>query len=90
MTVFTIETLNALGARLLDHADSITNVARHDMEVDVRLAARVCSNMASLRFRIGEIADCGVLVVWCMLIFVAGAFGAFCIAALITMMGSYW
>jgi hypothetical protein len=57
MTVFTIETLNALGARLLDHADSITNVARHDMEVDVRLAARVCSNMATLRFRIGEIAD---------------------------------
>jgi hypothetical protein len=57
MTVFTIETLNALGARLFDHADSITNVARHDMEVDIRLAARACSNMASLRFRIGEIAE---------------------------------
>jgi hypothetical protein len=36
MTVFTIETLNALGARLFDHADSITNPARHDMEVDCR------------------------------------------------------
>jgi hypothetical protein len=36
MTVFNIETLNALGARLFDHADSITNVARHDMEVDCR------------------------------------------------------
>jgi hypothetical protein len=36
MTVFTVETLNALGTRLYDHADSITNVARHDMEVDCR------------------------------------------------------
>jgi hypothetical protein len=42
MTVFNIETLNALGARLYDHADSITNPARHDIEVDCRLAARVC------------------------------------------------
>jgi hypothetical protein len=25
MTVFTVETLNALGTRLYDHADSITN-----------------------------------------------------------------
>jgi hypothetical protein len=57
MTVFNIETLNALGARLYDHADSITNPARHDIEVDCRLAARVCGNMASLRFRIGEIAE---------------------------------
>jgi hypothetical protein len=57
MTVFNIETLNALGARLFDHADSITNAARHDMEVDCRLAARVCGNMASLRFRIMEIAE---------------------------------
>jgi hypothetical protein len=57
MTVFNIETLNALGARLFDHADSITNPARHDMEVDVRLAARVCGNMATLRFRVAEIAE---------------------------------
>jgi hypothetical protein len=34
ITVFNIETLSALGARLFDHADSITNPARHDMEVD--------------------------------------------------------
>jgi hypothetical protein len=39
MTVFDIGTLNALGARLFDHADSITNPARHDREVDCRLAA---------------------------------------------------
>jgi hypothetical protein len=57
MTVFDYGTLSALGARLFDHADSITNVARHDMEVDVRLAARVCGNMATLRFRVGEIAE---------------------------------
>jgi hypothetical protein len=57
MTVFTIETLNALGGRLFDHADSITNPARHDMEVDCRLAARALSNFAILRFCIGEIAE---------------------------------
>jgi hypothetical protein len=57
MTVFDYETLNALGARLYDHADSITNVARHEMEVDIRLAARACSNLASLRFRVAEIAE---------------------------------
>jgi hypothetical protein len=57
MTVFNVETLNALGARLFDHADSITNPARHDIEVDCRLAARVCGNMASLRFRVGDIAE---------------------------------
>jgi hypothetical protein len=57
MTIFDYETLTKLGARLFDHADSITNVTRHAMEVDVRLAARVCSNMATLRFRIGELAE---------------------------------
>jgi hypothetical protein len=57
MTMFTIDTLNALGARLFDHADSITNPARHDIERDRRLAARVCGNMGSLRFRVGEIAE---------------------------------
>jgi hypothetical protein len=40
MTVFNIETLTAFGARLFDHADSITNPVRRDMEVDCRLAAR--------------------------------------------------
>jgi hypothetical protein len=57
MTAFNIETLNALGARLYDHADSITNVAAHEMEIDIRLAARVCSNLATLRFRVAEIAE---------------------------------
>jgi hypothetical protein len=56
MTVFDIETLSALGARLYDHADSITNVARHDMEQDIRLAGRAISNLATLRFRVAEIA----------------------------------
>jgi hypothetical protein len=92
MTVFTIETLNALGARLLDHADSITNVARHDMEVDVRLAGLFQHGDPPFPHR--RDSRCGVLIVWCMLIFVAGAFGAFCIAALITMMDrrdrSHW
>ena len=46
MTVFTIETLNALGARLFDHADSITNPApsRHGS----RLPAS-CSRSFKLR-----------------------------------------
>ncbi len=57
MTALTIEALNALSARLFDHADSITNPARHDMEVDCRLAARGLSNFATLRFCIGEIAE---------------------------------
>jgi hypothetical protein len=57
MSVFNIEALNALGARLYDHADSITNVAAHEMEVDIRLAASVCSNVATLRFRVAEIAE---------------------------------
>lgn len=57
MTVFNIETLSALGARLFDHADSIVNVAAHEMEGDLRLAARVCEKLSSLRFRIAEIAS---------------------------------
>jgi hypothetical protein len=57
MTLFNVETLNALGARLFDHRDSVTNVAAREMEVDIRLAARVCSNFATLRLRIMEIAE---------------------------------
>ena len=53
MTVFNIDPLHALAARLFDHADSITSPARHDMEVDCRLAARALSNFATLRFRVG-------------------------------------
>lgn len=57
VTMFTIEALNPLGARLFDHADSITNVAADEMEIDIRLAPRVCSNLATLRFRIMAIAE---------------------------------
>jgi hypothetical protein len=57
MTILDYETLTKLCARLFDHAESITNVAAHEMEVDIRLSARVCSNFASLRFRIAEIAE---------------------------------
>jgi hypothetical protein len=57
MTVFDYETLTKLGARLFDHADSITNPAAHEMEIDIRLAAQVCSNLATLRFRVAEIAE---------------------------------
>jgi hypothetical protein len=49
--------MNALSVRLLDHADSIANPAAHKMEIDIRLAARVCSNLPSLRFRVAEIAE---------------------------------
>jgi hypothetical protein len=45
MTVLDIETLNALGARLYDHAESISNVGAHEMEMDIRLAARLCSKL---------------------------------------------
>jgi hypothetical protein len=53
---FTIENLNAIGARLLDHADAITNAARRDVAADLRLAARIADKLASLRFQISEIA----------------------------------
>jgi hypothetical protein len=33
--------LSALADRLANHADGIVNVAAHEMEVDIRLAARV-------------------------------------------------
>lgn len=57
MTVFTYETLTKLAASLYDHGDSITNVAAHQMEIDIRLAAKACSNFATLRFRIAEVAE---------------------------------
>jgi hypothetical protein len=57
MSVFNFEKLNALGARLFDHADCIVNVAAHETDQDMRLAARVCSKFATLRFRIAEIAE---------------------------------
>jgi hypothetical protein len=51
-TVFDIPTLNAIGARLFGHANAITNAA-----ADLRLAARIADKLASLRFRIAEIAE---------------------------------
>jgi hypothetical protein len=57
MTIFDYETLTRLAASLYDHGDSITNVAAHQMEIDIRLAARALSNFATLRFRIAEIAE---------------------------------
>jgi hypothetical protein len=57
MTIFDYETLTKLGARLFDHTDSITNVAAHQTEIDIRMAARAISNFATLRFRVAEIAE---------------------------------
>ena len=55
-TTFGIESLNALSARLFDHADGITNITAHEMEVDIRLAAQACDKLAGLRFRVAKIA----------------------------------
>ena len=39
MAAETTNTNQELASRLIDHADSITNVAAHQMEVDIRAAA---------------------------------------------------
>jgi hypothetical protein len=52
-TTFNIETLAAIGARLSEHADAITQ----DIAADLRLSARVCDRLASLRGRVAEIAQ---------------------------------
>lgn len=36
----------------------------HEMELDIRLAARVCSNLVTLRFRVAEIAELALGPVW--------------------------
>jgi hypothetical protein len=46
-----------LSARLFDHPDSITNVAAHQMEIDLRLTGQVCDKLAGLRFQVSEIAE---------------------------------
>jgi hypothetical protein len=56
-TKFDAATLAALCTRLHDHADSIVNVAAHEMEMDVRQAARAFALFATLKFRIAEIAE---------------------------------
>jgi hypothetical protein len=48
-----IETLNAIGARLSEHAAAITQ----DIAADLKLAARIADRLASLRSRVAEIAQ---------------------------------
>jgi hypothetical protein len=52
-TILNIEALNAIGARLSEHAAAITQ----DIAADLRLSARVCDRLASLRGRVAEIAQ---------------------------------
>jgi hypothetical protein len=52
-TILDIPTLNAIGARLFEHADAVTQ----DIAADLRLAAVIAAKLASLRFRIAEIAE---------------------------------
>ncbi len=56
-TILDIETLNEISTRLYDRAESINQICLQDLTMELRLAARVCSTMASLRFRIAEIAQ---------------------------------
>jgi hypothetical protein len=61
-TIFDIPTLNAISGRLCDHADGLMSPAIAspatvtDIAADLRLAARIADKLASLRFRIAEIA----------------------------------
>jgi hypothetical protein len=55
--VLDIKTLNAASARLFDHAESVTNVARQDIADDLMLAARIADKLAGLRLRVAEIAQ---------------------------------
>jgi hypothetical protein len=59
-TILDIETPNAIGARLFERADQITQVALQDLALDLRLAARVCDRLASVGFRIAEIAQAAI------------------------------
>jgi hypothetical protein len=54
--IFDYASLTAIGARLSDHADAVTNAARQDIANDLRLAAAIAVKFASLRFRVAEIA----------------------------------
>jgi hypothetical protein len=56
-TAFDIESLNALSARLFDHAEDIAATLEFEpVTADLRLAARACDKLAGLRFRVAEIA----------------------------------
>jgi len=50
----TIESINAAGVRFYEHADAIVNQARLDIANDLRLAARIASAYASLRFAVAD------------------------------------
>ena len=54
--LFDIEQLNALPVRLSDRADQISQITLWDLARDLRLAAQVTAKLATLRFRIAEIA----------------------------------
>jgi hypothetical protein len=64
-TTLTRDERHALADRLADHADGITNVAAHDMEQDIRLAAaelkaidppRLRATLPALHFELDRIA----------------------------------
>ena len=57
ITTFDIETLNALAVRLSDRADQISQITLWDLARDLRLAAQVSHKLATLRFRVAEIAE---------------------------------
>jgi hypothetical protein len=48
----TFDELNALAGRLTDHADSIENAAAHELEMDLRLAARAVSQVEGIARRL--------------------------------------
>jgi hypothetical protein len=52
-TILDIPTLNAIGARLHEHADAITQ----DVAADLQLAALITHKFAGLRLRVAEIAE---------------------------------
>ncbi len=60
-SIFNIENLNQLGARLFDHAETLAgDGSPHEIEqilADIRLAANATDKLASLRFRVSEIAS---------------------------------
>jgi hypothetical protein len=58
---FDVESLNALGTRLFDHAGSITNVGAREMKQDIRLAASVCHSFAGPRFRLAAITELALI-----------------------------
>lgn len=53
ITKLDIESLSAIGARLFEHADAITQ----DIAADLRLAAHITDKLAGLRQRVAEIAE---------------------------------